>query len=236
MSSEHRCKDCCPGEVGPRGPQGVQGLQGPMGNQGPKGQDGKDGVDGAQGPLGQQGPMGEQGLQGVPGSCVECPCHCDQPEFAEVYSSLPQSLLASPGAGLPGQTLLLENFIVSTPGIDVSNANISGKVKVLIAGWYDLTIGVTASINPIPSPLPVWTVSLFKNGILVPASTFSNLPLSPEQHANESVCDVFVHCNAGDELEIANTSTAMLFLSSPTLGTVATPNSATFKIKLLKKD
>lgn len=163
------------------------------------------------------------------------PCDCPN-EFAEVYSQLSQSLIASPGIALPGQTILMEKLIYATPGVDVSNTAITGEVRVLVSGWYDVTIGVTGSLNPIPSPLPAWTVSLFQNGKLVDGSTFANLPISPEQHANESVSDVFVHCMAGDLLMIANTSTAMLFLTSPTLGTNAVPNSATFKIKLLKAD
>ncbi len=167
--------------------------------------------------------------------CPPKPCDCPV-EFAEVYSILPQTLSASPGPSLPGQVLLLEQTIVATSNIDVSMAASAGQIKVMKAGWYDVTIGVTASLNPIPSPLPVWTVSLFLNGALVDGSTFANLPLSPEQHANESVSDVFVHCNAGDMLEIANTSNAPLFLTSPANGTNAQVNSATFKMQMLKAD
>lgn len=129
----------------------------------------------------------------------------------------------------------MENIIHATPGIDVSNAALLGEVKVNVEGWYDVTLGVTGSLNPIPSPLPAWTVSLFKNGMLVSGSTFANLPLSPEQHANECFSDVFVYCNCGDVLQICNTSTSTLFLTSPSIGTNAAINSATFKIKLLKK-
>ena len=160
---------------------------------------------------------------------------CDV-EFAEVYSVLSQVLLPSPGPALPGQVVLMENSITSTYNLDISNAALNGTIIVNKAGWYDVTIGVTGSLNPIPAPLPVWTVSLFQNGVLVPASTFANLPLSPTQQANECVSDVFVHCDAGDVLMVANTTTNPLFLSSPSLGTNAVVNSATFKIKLLKAD
>ncbi len=162
-------------------------------------------------------------------------CHCPI-EFAEVYSSKAQTLGASPGINMPGQTVVMENTIMSTSGIDVTNAATTGQIIVKVAGWYDVTLGVTGSLNPIPSPLPCWTVSLFQNGALVPGSTFANLPLSPEQHANESVSDVFIHCNAGDVLTLANTSSATLFTTSPTVGTNAVVNSATFKIILLKED
>lgn len=163
------------------------------------------------------------------------PHHCKQ-EFAEVYSSAPQTLAASPGAAQAGQVVLLENAIFSTAGIDISNASTTGMIKINVAGWYDVTLGVTASLNPIPSPLPVWTVSLFQNGVLVAGSTFANLPLSPVQQANECISDVFIHCMAGDMLSINNTSTVPLFLSSPAIGTNAVVNSATFKVQLLKAD
>ncbi len=162
--------------------------------------------------------------------------HCCHSEFAEVYSIVPQTLSLSTGPSLPGQVVLMENVIYSTPGIDVSNVSTTGQIKVNKAGWYDVTLGVTGSLNPIPSPLPCWTVSLFQNGSLVLGSTFANLPLSPQQHANECISDIFIHCNVGDTLMIANTSDATLFLSSPSLGTNAVVNSATFKMRLLKAD
>jgi len=111
-----------------------------------------------------------------------------------------------------------------------------GRVTVKKAGWYDVYTGMSGSLNPIASPLPVWSLSLFKNGILVPGSTFANMTLSPEQKANEIVADVFVHFNAGDYLELANTSNAAIELTAPSLGTNAQTNSAYMKLVLLKAD
>lgn len=172
---------------------------------------------------------------------IMCDCDCDggagcEPEFAEVYSTQTQDLAASPGLNLPGQIVLLENTLFATANIDVSQAASNGKVTVNKAGWYDVYTGLCGSLNPIASPLPVWTLSLFKNGILVPGSTFANMTLSPEQKANEIVADVFVHFNAGDVLELANTSTANVVLTAPSLGTNAQTNSAYLKLVLLKAD
>ncbi len=163
------------------------------------------------------------------------PC-CADPEFAEVYSSLSQDLASPVAPSLQGQTILFENVVVNTTNIDTSQANITGYIYVNRAGWYDVTLGVCGGLNPIPSPLPVWTVSLFKNGVLVPGSTFANIPLSPEQKANESVTDVFVHFDKGDYIEVSSTSLNTVFLTSPSIGTVAVPNSATLKINMLKAD
>lgn len=161
---------------------------------------------------------------------------CCDPEFAEVYSSIQQTLAASPGTNLAGQAVLMENTVFATSNIDVSQVGVSGNVTVNKAGWYDVATGICASLNPIASPLPVWSLSLFKNGAIVPGSTFANMTLSPEQKANEIVADVFVHFNKGDIISLANTSSAQIVITSPTLGTNATPNSCYMKLSLLKAD
>lgn len=155
-------------------------------------------------------------------------------EFAEAYSSQSQQLAASPGANLPGDVVKLENLIVSTANIDTSVVASQGKFIINLAGWYDVAAGMTGTLNPIPSPLPVWTMSLFLNGVIVPGSTFSNVPLSPAQVSNEITADTFIYCNKGDMLTLANTSTAPVFLQAPTLGTNAQTNSAYMKVVLLR--
>ena len=190
MKNHDKC--CCEvGPVGPQGVQGMQGVQGPQGATGPTGAQGFEGLQGVQDPQGIQGPKGE---------CVESDGKCNCPvEYAEVFSILNQLLAASPGSNLAGQTCLLENTIVSTSKIDVSQAGVNGKVIINRAGWYDVATGICGALNPISSPLPCWTLSLFKNGFLVSGSTFANQTISPEQKSNEIVADVFVHFNAGDD-------------------------------------
>lgn len=226
MSDTNEDCKCCPGKQGEQGVPGAQGLQG---IQGIPGQDGAQGI---------QGSQGLQGVQGIPGDCVNCKseCHCPEPEFAEVYSIITQDLAASPGVNMPGQVVTLENTIFATSNIDVTQAGTTGKIIVNRAGWYDVYTGLCGSLNPISSPLPVWTLSLFKNGAIVPGSTFANMTLSPEQKANEIVADVFVHCNIGDVLELANTSVSNVVLTAPSLGTNAQTNSAYLKLILLKAD
>ena len=160
---------------------------------------------------------------------------CD-PEFAEVYSITTQNLFPSPGPNQAGQVVTLEKTVFATANIDVSAAAVNGTIKIMKAGWYDVATGMCGALNPIASPLPVWTLSLFLNGVIVPGSTFSNMTISPVQQANEIVSDVFVHFNAGDVITLANTSTAAIQLTAPTLGTNAQTNSAYLKIVLLKAD
>lgn len=222
------------GPVGPAGPVGAQGSPGQNGLQGQPGQSGQNGVAGAQGSVGPQGAQGLQGIQGIPGDCVECQSEGEANEFAEAYSQKAQQLVASTGTNLAGGTVTLETVIVSTANIDASMAPTNGSFKVNLAGWYDVAAGMTGTLNPIPAPLPVWTLSLFLNGVIVPGSTFSNVPLSPAQASNEITADTYVYFSAGDILTLANTSTADVFLSAPTLGTNATTNSAYLKIQLLR--
>lgn len=115
-------------------------------------------------------------------------------------------------------------------------ASVNGQITINKAGWYDVATGICGALNPIASPLPVWTLSIFKNNVLVPGSTFANMTLSPEQKSNEISADVFVHFDKGDVLTLANTSSSQITLTAPTLGTYAAPNSAYLKIVLLKAD
>lgn len=223
-----------PGLNGLNGADGAPGPRGADGAVGPQGPQGQPGQNGNVGPAGPQGPQGTQGPQGIPGDCVECPCHCDEPEFAESFSQVPQDLDPSPGANLPGGIVLLEKMVVSTTNIDSSQAATTGKFIINKAGWYDVATGMTGTLNPIPAPLPVWTLSLFLNGAIIPGTTFSNVPLSPAQASNEITSDAFIYFNVGDVLTLANTSTAQVFLSAPTLGTNAQTNSAYLKILLLR--
>jgi len=157
-------------------------------------------------------------------------------EFGEVFSIASQTLAPSLGANQPGGIVLLEQLRYNTSGIDVSQSAINGSIKIMRAGWYNAASGLTGALNPIPAPLPVWTMSLFKNGVIIPGSTFSNVPLSPAQQSNQITADSLVHFNVGDVLTLANTSTDQLFLAAPTLGTTAQTNSAFLKIMLLEED
>lgn len=207
----------------------MQGEQGPQGVQGPRGQDGL------------QGPQGVAGPQGMPGTCVNCwgehpHCKCPEPEFAEVYSQVAQDLAASPGPNLPGQMVLFESTIYATANIDLSMAAVNGQVKVLRAGWYKAGYSICGSLNPLPTPLPIWAISLFKNGNLVPGSSFSNITLSPDEIANELFGEVLLHLDVGDLVNVANSSTNNLILNANTLGVSVQPNSAHFMLFLLKAD
>lgn len=230
-SQDCNCDGCCPGPQGPAGPQGMQGVQGIPGAQGVPGLNGQAGIQGVQG---LQGAQGLQGIKGDKGDCVECSSNGEDPEFAEAYSQLSQTLAPSPSTNMSGGTVLLEKLIVATTNIDASTSGIDGKFVIKKAGWYDVASGMTGTLNPIPAPLPVWTLSLFVNNILVPGSTFSNVPLSPAQVSNQITADTFVYFNVGDILTLCNTSVNPVILSAPTLGTNAQTNSAYLKIILLR--
>lgn len=161
------------------------------------------------------------------------PHDCPKHEYAEVISQQTQILTESLAPNAAGQLVLFETTIHATANIDVSQAAINGRVIVNRAGWYDVFTGMCGALNPVESPLKVWTLSLFINGVYVPGSTFANMTLSPEQKANEIVADVFVHLDAGDFLELANTSDQPITLQAPMLGSMTQPNSAYLKLVLL---
>lgn len=236
------CK-CCPGPMGHMGPQGKPGMQGIPGIQGIPGKSGKDGIngvdgmDGSQGPMGPQGIPGDQGLQGVPGDCIECPCHCEDKEFAQVYSITDQNLVASPGINLPGGVVLFENTVFATPNIDVTNAALLGQIKVLKAGWYTIEQEVCANLNPLAEPLIAWGLAIFKNGILVPGTMFVDMTLSPVQQANNTSALFLIFLNANDVIELHNMTVQNLNLNAIVAGTFginAQSNAASLRISSIK--
>lgn len=158
------------------------------------------------------------------------------PEFGEVFSIASQVLAPSLLPNQPGGVAILEQLRFATTGIDVTQAGVNGQIKINKAGWYNVASGMTGGLNPVPSPLPVFTLSLFKNGQIIPGSTFSNVPISPAQQSNQITADALVHFNVGDVLTLANTSTDQLFVAAPSLGTTAQTNSAYVKIMMLRED
>lgn len=246
-----------PGSQGPRGPQGAQGLLGPAGpagqtgatgpqgavgphgetgSQGVPGPQGVEGATGAEGPMGPMGPRGEQGLQGPKGDCVECDSIGALFEFMEVYSVVSQVLDASPGANLSGGVVLFDQIHVSTAAFDLSNISTLGEIKVLKGGWYRINKCVSGALNPLASPLKVWTLSVFVNGLILPPSTFGNMTISPEQQVNQTTSIVINHFNVGDIITLGNTSTAPLFINQITAGSNAIPVVADLNMSLLKPD
>jgi hypothetical protein len=230
------------GQPGPQGIKGDKGDQGEKGDGGPQGIPGKPGVDGlpgAQGVQGLQGNPGEQGLQGPKGDCVECPCDCLADEFAQVYSQVNQNLVGSPGLNLGGGAVKFEALAVNSPGVDVSNAAALGEVKVLKAGWYTVEHEVCGSLNPLSAPLIAWGLAVFKNGVLVPGTTFVDMTLSPDQQANNTGSLFIMHLDANDVLTLHNICTQNLLLNAipgGSMGINAQANSASFRLASLKLD
>jgi hypothetical protein len=185
------------------------------------------------------GPQGLQGEKGNPGDCVACPCHCDETEFAQLYSILDQTLLASTGIDAAGGAVLFEQLVHATANIDVSNAAALGEIKILKAGWYTIEQEVCGALNPLSSPLISWGLAFFKNGAIIPGSLFVDMTLSPEQQANNTSTLFIGHLDAGDVLTLNNMTQQNLILNAfaaGTFGIYAQSNSASFRIASLKLD
>ncbi len=186
MMMKHRC-DCCPqgpqgpqgvqgpaGVAGPAGPQGQQGVMGPQGPQGmqgqpgaqgemgpagPKGDKGDKGDAGAKGDKGDQGPIGPQGPAGI----------CDCPEiYANVWSQVNQSQ----SAFAAGSDAVMFEGSNDVAGIDISNANVNGEIKIMTAGDYKISWTVNGRLQPpFPAPVPSWAYSVFINDVFVPGAS-----------------------------------------------------------------
>lgn len=230
----HPC-DCCPqgpqgpqgvqgqpGVMGPAGPAGQQGAQGPQGPQGlqglpgAKGDNGDRGDMGPQGPKGDQGPMGPTGPQGPAGDC-----HCDH-AYASIYSQADQIMTAF-GAGVD---YVKFEGVNESLNFDLSNAALLGEVKVMKAGYYEISWNMNGQLAPpFPSPVPAWAASLFLNGAVVPGAAGCAFTSSPNDEISHTHGGCILSLAAGDILKLRNITTSATDVRG-FLGSLAFPNTA----------
>ena len=156
------------------------------------------------------------------------------PEFAEVISQEPQNLIPASSPNLPGGVVKFDKLITATANINALSAPVDGKLKINVAGWYNVIAGVTGNLNPLPESLPVLTFSLFLNGVIIDGSTFAHANLSQTQPSNEISCNILAYCNVGDELTLANTSNLNVAFSPIKMPSSPQTNSAYLKVELMR--
>ncbi len=215
---EHH-KRCCE-----QGPQGVPGLQGPQGIQG---------VPGAQGIPGQTGLQGPQGLQGEPGKCEchdECKC-CES--YANIYSIMPQTVDAFGG---DSDTVLFQsNNAVSAADFDLSMMAVSGDIKFLKAGVYEIFFSAEGKVGPpVPSPVPSFSLGFWVNNVIILGSVVSGFTQSPDDDTIQICSEVQIAVAAGDVLRLRNASNVNILLIPNTTGLMFPVTLASISIHCLK--
>lgn len=210
----------------------TQGPQGVMGPQGPQGASGAAGPMGPQGAVGVQGIQGQQGIQGAPGKDCEGGHHprpCCKRPHANLYSGVVQTLAPWNSAG---DTILYANKnSVSVGDFDLTLAGVTGDVKVLKGGVYEISWILQARITPpVPSPVPSWSVGLFVNGSLVSGSIYSGFTQAPPDDAAHSTGSVILDLKSGDILNVRNTSVSIISLNPIVTGSVFPITIATLNL------
>lgn len=227
--------DGLPGATGPVGPQGAtgpQGFPGQMGLQGLSGAQGPQGLQGVMGPAGAIGPMGPvgpqgaqgimgpqglQGLQGVAGKDCDCSEFCIK--YFDVFSNTPQVISAYSNPG--DQVLFGQQNAVSSGDFDLSQSAITGDIKFLFHGIYEIAWALQARIvPPVPVPVPSWSFGFFLNGVLVPGSIYSGYTQAPGDDACHSTTNVIIEVQAGDMLRLRNTSVSAVNLNPAITGSI----------------
>lgn len=220
MDSQHRCCCCI------QGPQGMPGLMGPQGIQG---------VPGSQGIMGPSGIQGVQGLQGPKGDAgKDCDCNEVLSVYSNIFSEVNQALDQFGGA-VDYVKFEAQNQVSSD--IDISQAAISGEVKIMKKGIYAIYCATEASLNPpFPSPVPSWGCAIFKNGVRIPGSSFGGFSSSPDDDLEGSSIQVIVQLDVNDLLKLRNICIAHSLLLKAAHPELAFPIScACMNIFLIKE-
>lgn len=206
------CQDC----VCPPGPQGPQGPQGSIGSTGATGATGPQGIAGSTGATGAQGP---QGPQGIPGTCSLATT-----TFANVYSNASQAI-GNLGAAL------FEGVNAVSADMDISAAGTTGAIAFQTAGYYEIYYDIDAVLqNPFLFPVPVWTFSLYHNGVVIPGSTQPGITESPNDIVSNTSGRVIIAIAAGDIIQLVNTSTNPVTTVGTPFGSIVPAASATLSI------
>ena len=238
------CCDCPQGPQGVPGMQGAQGAQGLNGQdgrpgsiglqgiQGPSGMDGANGQQGPQGPIGPLGPQGVQGLQGSPGrDCEPSQCCCES--YANLYSSVKQVIQPYNVSG--DAVLFNATNSVETLDFDLSQMSVTGDIKFLVHGVYQLQWQLQGAISPpVSVPVPSWSFGFWVNGVLVPGSIYSGYTQAPGDDACHSTGNVILEMNVGDLLRLRNTSISVVNLDPAINGSVFPITIASVSIVCVK--
>lgn len=224
MNDYHRnCPCCC--EVGQQGPAGIQG---------PQGIQGVPGAQGAMGPTGLQGPQGPQGPKGDPGK--DCECHdrdCCCEAYANLFSTVQLNLDAF--SGVNDAVKFDAQNAVSAAEFDLTMMNITGGIKILKHGIYQLRWEVQAKITPpISVPVPSWSFGLWLNGGLIPGSVVSGFTQSPNDDPAHSNGVVMIEVQAGDEIKLRNACSFPVTLQTMIMGSVFPITPASLIINCVK--
>ena len=223
MCKDEYRNDCC---CCIQGPQGVPGLQGEQGIQG---------VPGAQGATGQQGVQGVQGLQGPAGICEDCDkCKCCESYF-NVWSEVPQTLGAF-GSSTDAILFQMQNAVTAAD-FDLSSMSVNGEVKFLKAGVYRLAFGAEGKVSqPIPVPVPSFSLGFWKNNVRVPGSTTSGFTQAPSDDIIQVTGEVIIDVAAGDALKVRNATSNSIDMVPNTTGILFPVTIATLNVFCLKSD
>jgi len=151
-----------------------------------------------------------------------------------VYGSIPQTIGAYAS---PNDAVLLNQVNAMSAGdFDISNAPLTGAVKILKHGIYHLQWELQGRIAPpVPTPVPSWSFGFWVNGILVPGSIYSGFTQAPGDDACHSTGDVIIELKAADILMLRNTSISVVLLNPNVTGSVFPITIASVTVVCLKE-
>jgi hypothetical protein len=124
---------------------------------------------------------------------------------------------------------------VSVGDFDLSAMGTLGAIKFLKHGIYYMSWLLQARIEPpVPEPVPSWSFGFWKNGVLVQGSIYSGFTQAPGDDACHSTSEVIIEVQAGDVLQLRNTSVSNVNLNPNVTGSVFPITIASVCIECMK--
>jgi len=155
--------------------------------------------------------------------------HCKCPAaYLNMYSLLAQPLASAAAA-------LFEAVGVDSGDFDVSQANISGEVKIMKKGVYVINWGANAALQTLAFPVPAWGFALYLNGAAVPGSGAGACSITPDEVVTHTSGLTLLELQVGDLLKLVNISNQAVATISAPVGLIQPIASVAMNINLIKE-
>jgi len=154
-------------------------------------------------------------------------CRCPA-AYLNLYSLIAQPLASAAPA-------LFEVIGVDSGDFDVSQANISGEIKIMKKGVYVINWGANAALQTLAFPVPAWGFALYLNWCYCSRFCAGACSITPDEVVTHTSGLTLLELQVGDLLKLVNISNQPVATISAPVGLLQPIASVAMNINLVKE-
>ncbi len=123
-----------------------------------------------------------------------------------------------------------------SPDFDITNAALTGEIKILTHGLYSLNWGFDGLLAPpYPFPVPAWGLGIYLNGVLVPGTTSGSCSITPDEIVTHTSGGYILELNVNDVIKLVSLCSLPIQAVSTPFGLVSPIMSTRINMTMVKK-